>query len=310
MSPVVTLVGCQRGGDVKNPFAHLSKTEKWAIVIGGSVVVGGVIYWKYSASKKAAASTSPISTAPGGTVTDPTTGQQYTATAVDPATGDTYASEITQYGSVSAAEAEVTSLYGQPSPTQAGVYDTGYASTTAATGTVTTSGTNVYTSNSSWAQAVTAGLTDIGYTSTDVSAALGLYLTGQPVSSAQATIINAGIAEFGPAPTGNLQVILQPTATASTTTTTSKTGPPKTAPFPLNVKYSGGSLDVSFVAVGGANNYQYVFSNGHTAETPVTQGVFSVATVGKSGTVKVRAGNSGGWGPYSSPISFKFPATK
>ena len=81
-------------------------------------------------------------------------------------------------------------------------------------------GSNVYTSDSAWSQAAQAGLTDIGYTGTDVSAALGLYLTGQPVTSTQAQIINAAIGEYGPPPQGSFQITLQPATAASPTTGT------------------------------------------------------------------------------------------
>jgi beta-lactam-binding protein with PASTA domain len=41
---------------------------------------------------------------------------------------------------------------------------------------------------------------------------LGAYLTGTPLTPAQVTIVNTAIAEYGPAPVGNIQVIQQPVA--------------------------------------------------------------------------------------------------
>ncbi len=156
-------------------------------------------------------------------------------------TDETYLGEALQYGSVQAAEQALsgTGLGG-------GYYGTspyGAGASSAAQSLVpetTVQGTN-YATNAAWSQAVTAGLTDIGYTSTDVSAALGLYFAGATLTTlsdgaSAAAIIQAALAEYGPPPAGSYQVILPATgstgsgntgtgtSTSTGTTTTSSTG--------------------------------------------------------------------------------------
>jgi hypothetical protein len=207
---------------MENPFKKLSPTEL-KIVIVGTVLVAG--YAEYSHHKKTgswspfatgstgAAAGSGATASASGTVTDPTTGQVYSDTAVDPITQLTYASEIANYGDVATADSEFSGQYG----TQTGAvtpqsFATGYTSNLASVGESSISGNDVYTSNSAWAQAATAGLTDVGYDGPTVSEALGAYLTGTPLTPAQVTIVNTAIAEYGPAPVGNIQVIQQPVA--------------------------------------------------------------------------------------------------
>jgi hypothetical protein len=132
-----------------------------------------------------------------------------------------YLSEAQQYGSVSAAEASV-SAYGQSSASGAGVpvipASGSGGSNQGSANTVV--GGSVYTSDSAWATAAQAGLSDIGYSATDVATALGLYLTGQPVDSTQANLINAAIAEFGAPPQGTFQIITKPASAPSPVTGT------------------------------------------------------------------------------------------
>jgi len=116
--------------------------------------------------------------------------------------------EAEQYGSVQAAEAAV-SAYGLSTGTGSGI-PVNPASPPPSGSPNTVIGGSVYTSNSAWAQAATAGLTDIGYDGPTVSAALGAYLTGTPVTPDQVKIINTAIAEFGPPPIGNFQIIPVP----------------------------------------------------------------------------------------------------
>lgn len=200
-------------------FGHkFSKGEAVAIGAGGLVVIYFV--WKqHEASAAASSSTSAI---------DPLTGLPTSEdNTVDPDTGMTYLAEAQQYGSVSAAEAAVA---GESSLDYSGAYDTGTGSI-GTTGTVysTTSGTETgtnYANNAQWSQAVQAGLTDIGYTSTDVSAALGLYLGGAPLTTlsdgaSALSIVQAALAEYGPPPVGSYQIVMPP---ATTSTTSGNTG--------------------------------------------------------------------------------------
>jgi Fibronectin type III domain len=233
-----------------NPFANLSTTQKY-VVAGGGLAIGVFALvqhhsktgsWSPFATGTAATSNS------SATGTDPITGMPYSDdNATDPITGQQYLAEAEQYGSVQAAEASV-SAFGQSTASGSGIPVN--PASPASSGSINTPvGSSVYTSNAAWAQAATAGLTDVGYSGTDVATALGDYLTQTPVTPAQATLINTAIAEYGPAPVGNLQVILQPTATASntpppaTTTTTTPTSTTKATvkipPMPGNLKSSG-----------------------------------------------------------------------
>ena len=152
---------------------------------------------------------------------------------MDPITSLTYASEIANYGDVATADSEFSNAYGATT----GAVSTGnsalpgYNSNLASIGTSTISGNNVYTSNSAWAQAVTAGLTDVAgsnmYDGTDIGTALGSYLTGTPLDPNQVKVVNTAIAEYGPPPIGNLQIIQQPVAKPSPTPV------PKPAPKPV-----------------------------------------------------------------------------
>jgi len=214
---------------VDNPFKKLSKPEIYVVIVGATLIAGYAEYrhhqstgsWSpfVSAPKSSAANGTAAGTSATGTVTDPSTGQVYSDTAVDPITNLTYASEISNYGSVASADSQFSNAYGASTGTvEPQSFATGYTSNLASVGESSISGNDVYTSNSAWAQAVTAGLTDVGYDGPTVSAALGAYLTGTPLTPAQVTIVNTAIAEYGPAPIGNIQIIQQPVAKAATTT--------------------------------------------------------------------------------------------
>jgi hypothetical protein len=193
------------------------KLPVWGV---GLVGAGGVaaVYWAVK-QKKAAAAVSSANTG-----IDPVTGLPYSEdNTVDPITGETYLSEAQQYGSVSAAEAAYTaSVAGtSSSPLSGGQVASGdyYGTSTGTLGNGTVVPGTTYGSNSAWAQAVEAGLTDLGYSSTDVSAALGRYLANLSETTAQATIVQAALAEYGEPPVGSYQIITAPSSTATGTTT-------------------------------------------------------------------------------------------
>lgn len=308
--------------EIKNPFSHLSKPQLYAVVGGGILVTGYALYrhhantgsWSPFASGNNGSSAASASSggSPSGTVTDPTTGQVYSDTALDPITNMTYASEIASYGSVAAAESQFQATYGNTtSGITASEFGTGYVSNQANQGTTTTSGTNNYTSNSAWAQAVQAGLENISgsttYDGTDIGTAIGAYLEGMPLTQAQNQLINTAIAEYGKPPQGAPPVTMVPVTGPKPPPKVDKDHAPLTSPDPVNISYTNKNLEVSFPPVGGATKYQYQFSNGHKATTTVTQGVFSDATVGHSGTVRMQAGNDAGWGPLGAAKTFTFP---
>lgn len=209
-------------------FGHQVSKPALGAIVGGS----GLAIWYAVKQRKAAASSAASSTA-----IDPVTGLPYSQDQVtDPLTGMTYLAEAQEYGSVSAAEQAVAGEASDDFSSGSGTTGTGSA------GTTTTAGTG-YSSNAAWAQAVEAGLTDIGYTSTDVSAALGQYLNSLPETSAQAGIVAAALAEYGPPPVGSFTIIqapaTPPTGSGSGGTGTS-TPPPATTPPPASTPPSGG----------------------------------------------------------------------
>ena len=221
-------------------------------VTAGAIVAGsGAAIWfayRQHKSAAAAASTSPSSL-------DPVTGLPFSQdNQVDPLTGMEYLAEAQEYGSVSAAE---TAVAGESSLDYSSVYGTGGGGVVGSSGgqalvpANTVPGTT-YATNAAWAQAVEAGLAEVGYASTDISAALGRYLANLPETADQATIVEAAIAEFGLPPVGSFQVILAPTTgtagSGNTGTGTSDGGgtgtgtgstPVSTAPKPVTVAPSG-----------------------------------------------------------------------
>jgi mucin-2 len=308
-----------------NIFGH--KVSKGAAVaIGGGSLVVIYFVWKQHEASAASASTTSAD------AIDPVTDLPYSQdSTIDPLTGMAYLPEAQEYGSVQAAESAVA---GESSTDLSSAYDTGTGSIGTSTGADLVPANEVqgttYASNAAWAQAVEAGLTDIGYSSTDISAALGRYLGNLSETAAQASIVDAGIAEYGPPPVGSFQVIMASTtttaaagttstgttATGSTTTTTGSGGstaaakPPATGPDPVTVSTTKSDLTVKWPAVGGATQYQVDVigpDNGQKASPTVsaTSASFSVATSGDSGSVKVRAGNAAGWGPWSATKTFK-----
>lgn len=82
----------------------------------------------------------------------------------------------------------------------------------------TTSG---YGDNAAWSQAAQAGLSEVGFDSLAVAAALGAYLGGQRLTAGQASIVYAAIAEFGLPPVNPPPVVLtggKPVASTGNTT--------------------------------------------------------------------------------------------
>ena len=197
-----------------NIFGHQVSTPAAVAIAGGS----GLAIWFAVKQHKAAASSSSAS---DPSAIDPVTGLPYSQDQVtDPLTGLTYLAEAQQYGSVAAAE---QALSASSAANDTSGY-AGYTGSSASSGTITTTPAG-YATNAQWAQAVQAGLTGIGYTASDVSAALGLYLASLPETSAQAGIVDTALAEYGPPPAGSFTVILAapsgPTGSGSTGTGTS-----------------------------------------------------------------------------------------
>lgn len=260
----------------ENPFKNLSKPQKYA-VIGGSVLVGGIVLYRHHSSTgswnpfHSGSSTSGSTSAGTATSIDPITGLAYSDdNATDPITGLTYLNEAQQYGSVAAAEASV-SAYGQSTATGSGIA-VNPASPAPAGSPNPVVGTSVYTSNAAWAQAVEAGLTDVGYPSTDVATAIGLYLTQQPLTSAEAAIVSTAIGQYGNPPIGQLQIITQPQTKPSPTPTPTPTPKPKPG-APVNIHASGMSdtgAQVSWDLPGGVGGITWHVVNKQSSNGTVT----------------------------------------
>ena len=192
--------------------------SNWWIIGGGAAAV--VVYYVYKNAKNNSSAESS-GTSESASSIDPVTGLPYSEdNQVDPATGMTYLQEAEEYGSVQAAEQEVTSGSAYYGDTGSGAVDSGYPTYYPESyGTSTPSATS-YSTNAQWAQAVTSGLVALGYSSTDVTTALGLFFAQHPLGSGSdgvsyASIIEAAEAEYGSPPQGTYQIIPEP----STSTT-------------------------------------------------------------------------------------------
>ena len=198
----------------ENPFTvlkNMPKPARYAVIAGTAGVTGYFLYQHHRDTGSWNPWNQGSKTTSGGQAADinPVTGLAYSQdNQIDPITGESYLSEAQQYGSVAAAEAAV-SAYGLSTGTGSGI-PVNPVSPAPAGSPDTVVGGSVYTSDSAWAQAATAGLTDIGYNATDVATALGAYLTGTPVTADQAKLINVAIAEFGRPPVGTYQIIIKP----------------------------------------------------------------------------------------------------
>lgn len=301
---------------IKNPFRNMTKPQLYA-TIAGSAGVGGYLLYRHHKTTgswnpfSAGSSSSTTSATTSSTSIDPVTGLPYSQdNAIDPVTGLTYLAEAQQYGSIAVADASV-SQFGTTA-TSGGTTITGTPQPNGTVSGSTNPPGSPYTSNAGWSQAVQAGLTDIGYDGPTVAAALGLYLTGQPMTAAQASIVNAGIAEFGPPPVGTFQVILAPASGTGTTTGTSSGSAPKTAPSGLSSTGHAGFADFGWGVVSGATGYELQVS-GTGGKGTGTSGLDESFTGNHAANVKlnpgtykaqVRATNTTGSGPWASFPNF------
>lgn len=73
---------------------------------------------------------------------------------------------------------------------------------------VDTTGGGALTTNADWTKAAVDYLSQIGFESTTVASALGLYLDRQPLTTDQQTIVRTAIGAIGPAPVGGPYPIL------------------------------------------------------------------------------------------------------
>jgi hypothetical protein len=206
------------------------EVNNW-VVIGGGVGVVAVVYFYKKSANSAAANSSTASTSTSNAI-DPLTGLPYTQDSqIDPLTGMTYLSEAQEYGSVQAAESAVQSgsSYGAYGYGTTGYYGTAGYPTTNVNGSPPTTGTS-FANNAQWAQAVQSGLAGLGYSSTDVASALGLYLNNMPLGTladgvSAVSIVQAAVAEYGPPPVGSFTIIQSGTTTPPPTVNNNVTVP-------------------------------------------------------------------------------------
>lgn len=278
------------GGTVKIA-GHQFKTWQVGVVgVGGAVVT--YLVWRAHASAAAGSATGSAN------AIDPATGLPVSQDNVpDPLTGEGYLAEAQQYGSVSAAEAAASSGasyntsgygYGAVGGTSAGVIGD-YGTTLGVT-----SGTG-YASNADWDQAVTAGLSSIGYSASDVSSAIGRYLGGLSLTADQQNIVSTAIGEYGPPPVGSFSIIAAPatgTATSGDTTTTTGTGTTTTTGTGTGTgsTSSGSTAGVTATVSGGHvishnNNDVEVGWTGHNAVKYKVTLTFEGSENGRSNTI-------------------------
>jgi hypothetical protein len=188
------------------------QTKRW-MLIGGIGAAAIVLYMIYKNRQSSSASSQA-------------------AEGIDPATGVPYASE--QY---SGAYGSTPSRYGYTDPST-GAFISGVGAGAGSGGYVTAPSTNA-----SWAQQVEAYLMNVGYDPVETAAALGKYLTGQPLTSDQAGIVAAAKGFFGAPPQGAPPQILTPpggqTGTSGTPPTTQTTTDKlKTLIVPRNMSFA------------------------------------------------------------------------
>lgn len=170
-----------------------------------------------------------------------------------------------------------------------------YGATTGGTGG--DAGTGVITTNAQWSQDAESKLLD-SYAASDIVAALGNYLGGQPLSDAQQTIVRSAIAVSGYPPVGSFSIV----SGGNTALTL--------APSGVNVgSVAATSVAVNFTEVAGAKFYKVAASNGASATGASSPIVLSGLSPNTSYSVTVTgytASNTAG--PTSAAVSFKTAA--
>jgi hypothetical protein len=208
-----------------NPLDALKNLKPWqqgAVAVGSIAVLGFVLYERKK--KKAVPVPTNPSAAPNGPgdasaatsnpgeVVDPTTGTSYPGDSVDSETGLTYQQEIAEFGSVSAAEAADSggsglgqaSLEYSGSGYNAGGYD--------GSEPVQQTGSTV-TTNAQWMAEVETGLSEQGYSASDIGQGLAAYFASKPLATSSDgtslyTMMQLAISEYGAPPTGSYPLLM------------------------------------------------------------------------------------------------------
>lgn len=297
--------------DTVNLFG--SQVKKGYVIAGGLVVVVAAGYGWYKNKKSgtgtaanAATPATPSAPATGGYAGDPyppdgTVGNPSDPNSTDPASGQTYGDEAGGFASG----------YGYGTGPGYDYYGAGGSYYPPGVN----GGTPTYTTNGQWAQAAETYLVQtVGADANTVAAALGKYVTGQPVTGAQDVVIEQAIAFVGYPPQNG------PEGYPPNIQTQASSGPPpgggggggsggggggsgtapKSAPGGLSVTGHSGYADAGWQAVTGATGYDVAFS-GPQSTTVHVSGNHAEKVKLKAGrySVKVRATNSAGAGPWS-----------
>jgi Fibronectin type III domain len=262
-------------------------------VYAGVIVFGGILVVVYFRSKSQAAASQSSS----AMVTDPAGNQ---CAALDPNSGycpgtagdEAYQQTLLGTDSASSVGGQVIGYdqYGDP------IYSGGGSSTAPNTSPGT------FTSNAEWSQAALQYFTtnDPGVDTGTISAALGAYITGQPVTADQQQLIEQAIAFEGYPPVGGTNGYPPSIKTASA-------GPPPTgskpgAPSAINISATtAGAISVSWRPGTGATSYTIGISPAPKGGTATahnigarTQYNISGLQKGTSYTIRVTSVNSVG----------------
>jgi hypothetical protein len=179
-----------------------------------------------------------------------------TAAAIDPSTGYPYGSpqDVAALAASGASSDQIDpatgATYGSVADEQALAEESGSAGViSVGTGVVT--GTATPASNAAWAQEVeqiVPPLINSPTAASDVAAAVGRFLSGLPLTTAQAQIIQVAEAELGPPPVGQFSIIPEPDSSAPSSGT--PTGTTTDVAVPVCIGLSAGQAHNAIVAAG------------------------------------------------------------
>lgn len=248
---------------VKLPL--LGPTKKSTALAGGAAIVGtvGWLVYKSAKAKKAAAATAATPATSASTY-------GYGAYAYGYGGSSAYG-----YGGLTYAPGE---YYGYGDEGGSAYPSYGYGS-----------GTTAITSNSQWITAAESALATEGYLPATVQAALGVYLAGGTLSSAQSAIVQAAIAAVGNPPTPPSTTTTAPSGGQSGSTgTTTPTGGTSTGT-------SGGSAVAVPNVVGYTTGAAHNAIDGaglHAVAPPGQKDNWTVTSTQPAGGVQVPLGGS------------------
>jgi|SRR5215469_1025445 len=283
MVSTVTLPGV---GPVKKP-----------VLIGGLVILAvilGVAYYRHSraAGQQAAADASRT---PDPNAVDPNTGLTYGEEAAGVQAGD---------GTGTGDNSGIVG-YAQGNPIYSDQAGYGPAPT--------------FLNNADWAQAVEQYLTSAtGANPATVAAAIGAYLSGQPLTQAQAVVVRSATGFFGAPPVsgpGGFPPSLRtvPPSPGGTGGPGGQGAAPKSPPGGVTFTARAGHADASWVPVDGATKYEVLIvgaggkgsGTSHVDHVTFAHGKWSGIKLARgSYRGAIRAGNDAGWGPYSTVKTF------